>query len=348
VALTYNVCQLRDTTYSASGAAKAGKQSVVYTFGTKYLVQVTDSADPGFGPEDITELHVASAAGIPIVNVNTYYHAPTNTGNPFAVCTGKRVTRSKQNGTVFTVDATYSSQASDSSKTEKPGGGDNTGTPPAAFTDIPATLSRSLTMREVRRYNAPAYSADLAINGAELNTTFLPQNANQATRVGEKLGVPVMTKTSNISYTLTQFEATFTDNNLIARGYKVNSDVWRSNVVKSCMITGIDAVEQTVQLAAGPTSGYRVTYSIDVDNYTVTDSNANSLFIGHATGIPLVSGHHLNAAGDKVLPFSKGNLGIGAVGLVDINMQPLADQTGSPDYVMFDTVNEISFSFLQI
>ena len=124
------------------------------------------------------------------------------------------------------------------------------------------------------------------------------------------------------------------------------------------MITAINSVEQEIVVKAGAGVAkevwHRVTYNILIDEYSAEDSSGTSLFIGHAQGVPLIGHWYYDENGDAKQFLVGDNTGIGNVGLVSIYGEALGSagvpgsQLGAPDYVRFDTVDEINFAdFMQ-
>ena len=69
MAKQYSVCQMRDSGYSSSASNSGGKKSVQITINVNYRVIVTDPDDVDFTGNDVTDLEVAFAPGIPLVNL---------------------------------------------------------------------------------------------------------------------------------------------------------------------------------------------------------------------------------------------------------------------------------------
>lgn len=342
MALAFEVCQLRGTSYSASGNSSGGKKSVTVSFTKKFLVKATGITSP----DEVTDIQVAYATGIPLVNYHTWYDATTGLGYPLAVCKSKKVTRLDNNGFVFHVDCTFSTEPSQKGK-DGPEEEQAPEAPPTDVTDITPQISRAVVGREIVLYEAPAYSGTGPVGGvagAKVSTRVMPSSGD---KLQEMFEAPVTRTKPLLNLTITQFEDTFTNQQMMDRCYKVNNAAWAGFVSKSVMITGINAVKQAVQMASGVEEKYRVTYTLSFDDYTVTDSSGTDLFVGHGAALPLVSRSYVDAAdSNAVKMFVKTGVGIGNVGLVDVDGHELTDQTGAPDYIRFDTVDEISFSFL--
>lgn len=368
MALTYEVCQLRDTSYGASADNSSGKKSCTLTLSKKFLVKVTDPANSSFGPDNVTDLHAAYAPGIPIVNYHTWYDANTGASVPMAVCSNKSVRRMEANGTVFEVTCTFKTEGSKQSKAEEtetpetpsPTQAEDISSP----SDIAPVWTRSVSGRDVVLHSAVAYdSTETALNGGNaISTRYLPVdntarvlNGDPAIELKNEINQPITKKLPMLQFTITQFEETVTDANLLARCWSANLTPWNTGTVtypaKSAMITAMNAVKQSLTVAAvgGGTEDvewYRVSYTVLVDDYTVQNSTG-SLFVGHAAAAPLIGHWHENqVAGEegKAVQFQKSGAGIGAVGLLDFNGRPKSDQDSAPDYVRFNTVEATEFN----
>lgn len=373
MAWVYEVCQLRDTDYSANANNSGGQKSCQLTLSQKYIVIVTDPSDPNFHGSQVNDIHAAAARDsvtnvrIPQVNYNTYYDSVANVSVPLAVCTSKTVTRKQENTAVFEVDCSFQTGGGSGG-----GGGAKQGKaqefetpqdpepqePPTNVTDISPVVTRSVVGRDIVLHSAPAYGADGLGEDLELgvrSTRYLPTlDAFGNGELSNEIDQPITRKQPLLQITVTQFEDTFTDEDLLKRCFRVNTQEYRGFPVKSAMITAINAVEQNVQLAAGPADKYRVTYNILIDEYSAEDSTGTSLFIGHAHGVPLIGHWYFDENGDARQFLVGEETGIGNVGLISILGERLGDpgvggnQLGAPDYVRFDTVDEIDFEdFMQ-
>lgn len=376
MAWVYEVCQLRDTGYSANANNSGGQKSCQLNLTQKYIVIVTDPSDANFHGSQVNDIHAAFAKDsvtnvrIPQVNYNTYYDPVANVSVPLAVCTSKTVRRKQENTAVFEVDCTFQTGGGSGGG----GGGAKQGKaqesetpqdpepqePPTNVTDISPVVTRSVVGRDIVLHSAPAYGADGLLGGdidlGVRSTRFLPtvDLAAEDNKINNEIDQPITRKQPLLQITVTQFEDTFTDEDLLKRCFRVNTQEYRGFPVKSAMITAINAVEQNVQLDAGPADKYRVTYNILIDEYSAEDSSGTSLFIGHAQGVPLIGHWYYDENGDAKQFLVGDNTGIGNVGLVSIYGEALGSagvpgsQLGAPDYVRFDTVDEINFAdFMQ-
>lgn len=352
---------MRDTGYQASSNNSGGMKSCQIGLTQRYKVVVTDPANANFGPEDVTDLHVAFAPGIPVVNYHTWYSAATGVGIPLAVCSGKTVKRSTKNATVFFVDCTFKTESNkQSGKTQE---SETPSTPepeppPEVPTDIAPVVTRAVIGRDIVLPAAQAYKADdQAYNaGNPVSTRYIPidratrNNASMpALDLKNQIGVPITRKQAMLQLNITQFEETVTDNDLLTRCFRANDAEWNGFPAKSAMITAMNSVEQSITVDDGSggveqAEWNRVTYTVLVDEYEVQNTSG-SLFVGHAQAVPMVGSHHEDDDNlGTVIPFQKSKSGIGSMGLVGPIGEALADQDGSPDYVRFNTVDEADFS----
>lgn len=345
MALGFNVCRTRSTSYSATSNNSEGRKTCTLNFTEKYLVEATGIVSP----DQVTDIQVAFAAGIPIVNYHTWYDPTTGLGYPLAVCKSKSVKRLDNNGFLFHVDVTYATEPPKGDKSNGPEQESVPQTPPNDVTDITPQVSRSITGREIVLYEAPAYDNSGtpigATAGEPVTTRIMPSNGN---RLQERFDAPVTRTKPMLNLSITQFENSFSNQTMMDRCYKVNDSPWAGFASKSCMITSINAVKQSVQMASGQAEKYRVTYTVVYDDYSISNGAGGSLFVGHSCALPLISRTYLE--NDEVKYFVQEGTGIGNVGLITSTgtAKPAAEQNKSPDYVRFDTVEELDFSFLPI
>jgi hypothetical protein len=379
MAWVYEVCQLRNTGYSANANNSGGQKSCQLTLNQKYIVIVTDPSDSNFHGSQVNDIHAAAAKDsvtnvrIPQVNYNTYYDPVANVSVPLAVCTSKTVTRKQENTAVFEVNCSFQTGGGSGGGG---GGGAKQGKaqefetpqdpepqePPTNVTDIVPVVTRSVVGRDIVLNSAQAYGADGLGEDLDLgirSTRYLPTLDTFGNgELSNEIDQPITRKQPLLQITVTQFEDTFTDQNLLERCFRVNTQEYRGFPIKSAMITAINAVEQeiTVKDGAGVAQEvwHRVTYNIMIDEYSAKDSTGTSLFIGHAHGVPLIGHWYFDENGDARQFLVGEETGIGNVGLITVLGERLGDpgvggnQLGAPDYVRFDTVDEIDFEgFMQ-
>ncbi len=364
MAFEYEVCQLRATGYGASANNSGGQKACQLTFTQVYLVRITDPSDPNFNPSKVSDVHAAYAPGIPIVNYHSWYDAGANIGMPLALCNSKTVKRKEANGAVFEVTCKFQTEAGkqgQSQEVEEQSGATEPEPPPTNVTNIKPVVTRSVVGRDIVLHEAPAYGYDnqpvfSAAGGAALSiqTKYLPctgidEDGNEID-IKNEINQPITRKQPMLQLTVTQFEDSFTDANLLDRCFKVNTQPFRGFQAGSAMITAINSVQQVVQMAGGPSLKYRVTYNILIDTYTVT-FGGNSLFVGHSAAVPMIGKFFAKYEEDqfqKVKQFAQKKSGLGAVGIVLLDGSPAENQMGTVPYIRYDSVAEINFgNFLQ-
>lgn len=360
MAFQYEVCQLRQTGYNASANNSGGQKACQLSFTQVFLVKITDPSNPDFNPSMVSDVHAAYAAGIPIVNYNTWYDAGANIGMPLAVCQSKTVKRMDANASVFEVTCTFKTEAGKQGQSEEVVDGDDPEPepPPASVDDISPIVTRSVIGRDIVLHEAPAYGyddlpvfADGNNKAIPIQTKYLPctevdPDTGDFLELKNEINQPITRKQPLLQLTVTIFEDTFSDANLLERCFKVNTGPFRGFQAGSTMITAINAVKQSVQMAAGKQDKYRVTYNMLVDTYTVT-FGGTPLFVGHSAAVPMIGKFFRKDKDDgtmKVKQFAQKMAGLGAVGLVLIDGQPAQNQMGEVPYIRYDTVAEIDFN----
>lgn len=362
MALQYEVCQLRSTGYGASANNSGGQKSCQISFTQTFLVKITDPADPDFNGSKVSDVHAAYASGIPIVNYHSWYDPGSNIGMPLAVCKSKKVKRMDANASVFEVECTFQTEAGKQGKEQEVENGNAPApeTPPTDVTDISPVVTRSVVGRDIVLHEAPAYGYDnKPVFGPEagpaesIQTKYLPcTHFNPDTLnyldIKNEINQPITRKQSMLQLTVTLFEDTFTDQNLLERCFKVNTETFRGFQPGSTMITAVNAVKQSVQMAAGQQEKYRVTYNMLIDTYTVT-YNDGDLFVGHSAAVPMIGKFfRKDVVGGgitrKIKQFAQKGSGLGAVGIVELDGLPASNQMGEIPYIRYDTVEEADFS----
>jgi hypothetical protein len=346
MALTYEICQLRNTDYSCESAG-GDKQAVKWNIGVSYLVKVTDPANPTFNPSDINEASVAMAPGLPRVNRTTYYDSVANSVCYGIVCTSKKVKRTKENGTVFIVDVKYTSKGSGQGTGTSDEDNNQFESPVTNITDISPIVTAEISSEDVVLYKDKG--------DANAAPSVDPQNTRMMNGVREPFGAPVVENQSRLTLTVTQYESSITFQQMMDRSYKVNDDAWNGKARRQWKIGKVTAVEQEVQLASGTVTCAKVTYPITLSDYTVTNWDATSIDVYHDTALPLISPSWLDQNGVKHL-FADEDTALGSVGLINLSGYLIngsggdptdAVQNGQPDYKLFYSNDAISFSFLQ-
>ncbi len=360
MALQYEVCQLRQTGYNAAANNSGGQKACQLSFSQTFLVKITDPSDPNFNPSKVSDVHAAYATGIPIVNYHSWYDAGSNIGMPMAVCKSKSVKRMDANASVFEVTCKFETEAGKQGQSQE-ADGDNPEPeePPTDVTDISPVVTRSVVGRDIVLHEAPAYGYDdepvfeiVAGSGVAtpIQTKYLPcteidPDTGNLLDIRNEINQPITRKQAMLQLTVTVFEDTFTDANLLERCFKVNFGTFRGFPAGSTMITAINAVKQSVQMAGGQAEKYRVTYNMLVDTYSV-EYEGDTLFVGHSAAVPMIGKFFSKDVGGdlKVKQFAQKGAGLGAVGLVLLDGTKASDQMGQVPYIRYNTVEDLDFS----
>jgi len=279
--LVYTVCETSDSTSSAS---RQGDDAVTQSAQTAYQIIVEPiGADTvtAINPSQVPTELVRNMPELPQVNGNTYYYGGIS--NPYLICSGKQIARDSANRLKFTCTVSWESQSNDS--TEKGGEG---GTPPAAISNIAPTVSAKITPQQIPMWQ--------------------DKDGKQCWRLpgtGTPFTTPVVETIPVLTLTVTQYEASMDYQTMMDRSYKLNSDTYRSKPALSWMTGPVNATEVVVQLAGGPATVAKVTYTLMLSEATFNPV-INDEPLGEVVGTPYFYGHLQTKAlvdDHAILPF---------------------------------------------
>ncbi|WP_182871227.1 hypothetical protein [Stieleria mannarensis] len=144
-----------------------------------------------------------------------------------------------------------------------------------------------------------------------------------------------MERIPTLQVRLTQYEASITYEQMLARKFKVNSGTYRSKDRYQWLIQDVEATEVDVLLSGGETSAALVTY-------TLSHLPLNE---GWKKALALIDYKHLVSG--KFVPHLSGDPRTASQTFVDATGAKKADQS-VPDYIEFEPQGELDFStFLQ-
>ena len=316
------ICESRESGFSVQGQSGGGTNTVTHTAQQTFTVYTS-----ALTPADVTDVEIGCLPQLPTVNRTTWYSATTGTSLPFAVCRSKTVKRMTDNAFVFEVTCNYTTGAVESEQCAA--------VPPTNLSDIVPEVSASVGV-----YDRTVYT-DKTFPGPKQCWSFVGTDTPFAT--------PVMEKIPTLTIVVTQFESSITFEQMLERSYKLNKSTYRSKGKGLWMIGAVQAVEQDVQLAGGPTSAVKVTYPIMLSErfFYPPGSNVKTIY-GHDTTIPLVDTVYLD--GNDIKPFEKGGSVVsGYINTDGTERVPANDEEKRPDYLRFKTLEDIEFStFLQV
>jgi len=274
--LNYTVCE---TANSSSQAARQDDDVVSQSATTSYRIIVEPMQQDGVtpvNPSDVPTELIRNCSELPSVNASTYYYGGIS--NPYLICSSKSIERAVDNRLVF--NATIQWQSQKPSSSEKGGGG---GSPPASLTDISPTVSAVIGKKEVPMWQ--------------------DKNDQQCWRLpgtGTPFTQPVVETVPTLTLTITQYEASITFEQMLARSYKLNSNTYRSQGALSWMTGPVKASTVKVRLASGEVEAAKVTYTVSLSDATfdpvIADEPAGAVvgtpyFYGWQQARPLIDDH---------------------------------------------------------
>ena len=336
MARNYNICETRSGSYSSSGTiGNGGQRKVTTTISQGFRVIVSDDST-SISAADVSDAEVACLAALPQVGWSTYYSSTTGLSLYQAVCSSKRVARNQANGLVFDVSVEFKTSPLDAEVCA--------GSPVADLTDITPEISSSVSGADRVLYT----------DASGLQCWKLPY-------VDVPFESPVVTQDPRLQLTITQFEASITDDQQQGRSFVINSDVYRGLPAGRWRCRIGSATEQQVQLTSGSVTAVKVTYVVERNDSFHVDSSGSTVITGWKATQPLVSTKVISAdspAGPvpprlvTVSDLTSGESQLAYLNPADgTERQP--SSTGStddkPDYLVFQQYPAIAFnSFLQV
>ena len=296
---------------------------------------VTDSVN-SITPADVSDAEIACLAALPQVGWSVYYSSSTGLVLYNAVCSSKRVSRNTSNGLVFDVNVEFKTGPLDAEVCA--------GSPVASLDDI-----------------TPEVSSSVSGSDRVLYTDATGTQCWQIPHVGVPFESPVVTQDPRLQLTISQYEASISDDQQQGRSFVVNSDTYRGLPAGRWRCRIASATEQQVQLSGGPVNAVRVTYVVERNDSFHIDSSGATIITGWKATQPLVSPKVISVdspAGPvppRLVTVSDLTSGESQVAYVDpsngYERQPSAvgASDDKPDYLVFSQYPAIAFnSFLQI
>jgi hypothetical protein len=264
--LDYTVCETSDST---SNASRQGDDAVSQSAQTAYQIIIKPVQEDGVTPvlpSDVPTELVRNFPELPQVNGDTYYYG--GIANAYLICSGKSIARDSANRLKFIATVSWESQQTNS--TEKGGEG---GTPPTNLTDITPTVSAKITPQQI--------------------PMWVDKDGKQCWRLpgtGTPFSTPVVETIPVLTLTITQYEASMDYQTMMDRSYKLNSDTYRNKGATSWMTGAVNATEVKVQLASGPVTVAKCTYTLLLSEATF-DPVIPDEPLGAQLGVPWFYGH---------------------------------------------------------
>ena len=302
MALTFDV--VRQTSETGGYSQGSADDSLTTDFSVGYDVTISDPADQNFDPRNVGVFEVLAAPGLPIVNQSVYY----NNGLiiPYLVCRRKTAKRDPARRDRWNVSTTWNTgtRANSGELTPK--------TPPPALTDFTPLIETQLGQDDIVRYTDKDGKDCLTPTKNFYDSPFIELIATEIRRV-------------------TQYESFISYQQMRDRKFKMNSVVYRGEPINSWFMTQVEAIETTVELAAGPVLAAQVTY-------TMQFTDRPNLWLEERS----LQDSHYYDAGEK-LPFYSDDLKTLTIGKVDAAGAKLAS-TAPMEYDSWKMQDAIDFN----
>lgn len=303
---TYTVSQGRNQRMSFTGS----QDSISVTWHQDYFVDVS-----GVTASDVDAYDVLTATGVPVVNRSVYTIGSKII--PYVICRDKTATQNPDRLSRWTVKTKWSSTVR--SNTEET---DNAPIdPPVAVTDITPLVVSELGETE-------------KVLWMDKSTT--PVDAAR-TPAGNFWSEPVMERIPTLRLKITQYEASITYDQMLARKFKVNDATYRSQDAQKWLIEDVEATEVDVELSGGPTTAALVTYTLALSPHEYGWKVERALF----------DTQYLDTGEIKL--FQNEQPGTSSIGYITSAGAKRVSQTGEPDYIEYERFDDTTFSsFLQV
>lgn len=260
MALTFQVCQLRQGAATLRRESTGALEKTVKTHQTSWEVVANGISDPS----EVDEVMAAQAAGLPTLGSSVYIDKQTGQVFPYFFCDSKSATRDPSNGYRFEVRVTYKDQDGD----------ENPQTPPADAENYCPVVTFSSG-----EFQSTAWNGDNVCPDA-------PAQESITLPTGEFYDQAVTRKTGELVVTHKQYENVFDEDDFKARIFHVNEGDYRGYPGGHAMITGITWSKTQVPITGGITMASNlVTYTIScIEGTTKTlddGGSAVTMKIGH-------------------------------------------------------------------
>ena len=321
---SYDICEARASSYSSTATlAKDGKPTTVVTSVTKHFRCIVSGGT-------VSDTEVACQPSLPSVGYTAYYSPTSGLVLYNAICVSKNVTRNKSNKNLFSISCTYKTEPLDAEVC--------LGSPVASIDDISPTVTASISGKDRVIYND--YAGEQCMRFDSVKTLF---------------DQPIVTQDPVLTLTIQQYESGISYNTMQDRSFLVNSDTYAGDAAGLWRCQMISAVEQEVQLVAGPVVAVKATYQVQKNVSQYTQPDGTVVITGWDQQVPLVSPKFLApAAGAEpahIKTFADATSGESLIDYINLDGSARAYTEGGaddrPDYMTFQNYKRGSFSFLQ-
>lgn len=336
---TFEVKLLTGNSYSSSGSyGKGESRQSTQSIKQKYRVlaippggkEAMGQHDGTNDPDMMNEHYVGCAyqSGQPILPTvmgSVYYDPNTGLVNPYAICMSKTITRNSQNPYLYEADVSFKTRALETENCTVQASAIGTAT------DIGPEVTVAVNGKPRVLYQ------DLATG----DQCFKYEG------ISERFAAPVTTDVAELELTISQYEASVSYAEILARSYVTNSTnyagftpgMWR------CKVANVSNV--AVQTSSGVQTWARVTYNVSLSQDGYYDPSGTFHYTGWKHQVPLIASQYLkDADAEKGVPFTFEKTGLPKMGMINADGTEATNQD-KPDYLTFNKYRSIPFTFLQ-
>lgn len=301
-------------TFSSSGSNNAG---LAISWHQDFYVDVV-----GIDPLTVSSYDILSAPGIPLVNY-TIWATETHI-MPYVVCREKTAEQDPRRLSRWTVKCKYATPSSNS----RGAGQGATGSQESE--NVPIPIPETIDSFD------PVVTVALGETQRVLyfEKGDFPLWSTSTTPTGNFWSEPVLEKLPTFEMKITQYETSISYDDMVARKFKINRDTYRGQPNYMWLITQVEASDVSLTTTTGTQQAAMVTYTLSLSPDTD---------YGWREVRGLFDTQYLDAGG-SVKMFQNEQPGTSTVGYVDINGNKRAQQSGEPDYVVYEVYDMLDFN----
>jgi hypothetical protein len=287
------------------------------TWHVDYFVDVT--LESGENISQINAYDILTADGVPVVNRTVY--EVDNKLIPFVLCRNKTCRPHENQYTRWIVNAQFESSIKA-----------NTGE------DENQPIVKPSSVRDIAPRIVPILGETQKVLYEDKRET--PVDCARSP-TGNWWSEPIIERIPTLALQITQYEEYLSYEDMLNRKLKVNSSVYRGQPPYDWLIQDIQPTEVLVPLSTGQVRAVQVTYTIEHSPH----------LYGWKVDRALIDSVFLETADDKSTAkvFQNKEPGSKSYGFVTVSGTKRGDQTGTPDYIQYESYDRIEFDdFLQV
>lgn len=331
---TFDIRRKTEGTYSSSGSyGKGESRQSTQSIKIKYLVEAIPpdgKAAQGTGgdnaPEKMNEHYVGCITSLPRVMGSVYYDPDTELLNPYAICMSKDVTRNAQNPYLYEVSCTFKTRALETENC----------TVLRSSVSTPTDISPEVTVQ---------------VNGTQrvlYQDLYSGDQCYMYEGIKERFASPVTTDIPNLTLSISQYEASVTYAQILARSYTVNSATYAGYGAGMWLCKVANVSEVDIQTSAGSVTWARVNYEVTLSQDGFYDQGGTWTLTGHKHQVPLIASKYRDETdADKVIYFKHAKTSAPHMGMIDPDGTKASNQD-KPQYLTFNRYRAVPFTFLQV